>query len=263
MIVVLHHGMWGWDAIRWGPVSTHYWNTIDDAIAAAGYDVIVTRVHPSAGVRRRARELHDFLTPVLNRPDRRDEPVILLGHSMGGMDARYLVSNVGLGDRVAAVVTVGTGHRGSPYYDWIVDVLDCAGQLRAIDQTAWDLGAVWDSTTAGCARLNDETPDVRGIRYYSVAGVCAPPNMPLWLLPGWQIIRDRQGDNDGRISRASARWGRDLGVWPGDHFRLINWRTAVLPGDPFGDVTPRYLDLLAHVTADLGAGATLTPAASA
>ena len=37
---------------------------------------------------------------------------------MGGLDARYMIGQLGMADRVAALLTVTTPHRGSPYADW-------------------------------------------------------------------------------------------------------------------------------------------------
>ena len=46
--------------------------------------------------------------------------VLIVAHSMGGLDARYMISRMGMEDHVAALLTITTPHRGSPYADWIV-----------------------------------------------------------------------------------------------------------------------------------------------
>ena len=54
---------------------------------------------------------------------RSNSKVILMGHSMGGLDARYAVSKLGMDRHVAAVVTISTPHRGSPFADWVLENL--------------------------------------------------------------------------------------------------------------------------------------------
>lgn len=254
MIIVLHHGMFAWTPLCPTPLGVHYWHDIDDALIAAGHDVIVSRVHPSAGVRCRAAQLKRVLLGALAARNQPDAKVLVIGHSMGGMDARYMVSRLGMAKNVAAILTVGTGHRGSAYYDWAVDVFDALGQLRAMSSVV-DLTAIWDSTTAGAERLDAESPDQHGVGYFSVAGSCPPDRTPLWLLPGWQILHDRQGDNDGRVAVVSARHGTDLGTWPAHHFHLINAPAPTLPGDRTDSVTWRYLDAVQHIEATLGRAA--------
>src|SRR4051812_43807637 len=41
-----------------------------------------------------------------------DQKVNLVGHSMGGLDARYLASKLGFADRIASITTIGTPNRG-------------------------------------------------------------------------------------------------------------------------------------------------------
>jgi pimeloyl-ACP methyl ester carboxylesterase len=48
----------------------------------------------------------------------RDEPVDLVGYSMGGLVATYLLKAVDRGERVRSVVTLGTPHRGAPALRW-------------------------------------------------------------------------------------------------------------------------------------------------
>ena len=49
---------------------------------------------------------------------REKDRVVIIAHSMGGLDARYMISRLGMDDRVTALVTITTPHRGSPYADW-------------------------------------------------------------------------------------------------------------------------------------------------
>lgn len=216
--VVLVHGLCGFDrlyAFR-RPVKD-YFPGVRDYLAAAGTRVLAARVSPTAGVARRAADLKRFLDREVPTG-----PVHLVGHSLGGLDARYLVSKLGMEKRVLSVTTVGTPHRGSPVADWGVRrfarLLEPFLRLVGIPS-----GAFHDLTTDACRRFNEDVPDVPGVRYVAVAGSCDRP----WLGPEWQFpfrIVDRcEGPNDGVVSVASATWGERTEVWAGDHLNLVNW----------------------------------------
>src|SRR5205814_1408651 len=76
-------------------------------------------------------------------------PVHVIGHSMGGLDARFMVAKLGMETRVLSLTTVGTPHRGSPFADWgvsrfarlVVPVLRAVGIPHE---------AFLDLTTDGC-----------------------------------------------------------------------------------------------------------------
>lgn len=200
-----------------GHTLRNYFPGVPDLLERAGNRVLVARVSPTDGVARRAADLKRFLDREL--PGRR---VHLIGHSMGGLDARYLTSRLGMEDRVLSVTTVGTPHRGTAFADWgwrrlsglIVPFLRLVGIPHQ---------AFIDLRTDTCARFNEDTPDVPGVRYASVAGACSRPWLgPEWWLPAG-IVNRAEGANDGVVSVASARWGEHAEVWDGDHLNLVNW----------------------------------------
>lgn len=78
---------------------------------------------------------------------------------MGGLDARYLASQLGCSERVASVTTIATPHWGSPVADW-VDRQELL--MRAIRHTGrlagLETGAVNQLTTAQMAQFNTRVP---------------------------------------------------------------------------------------------------------
>src|SRR5215203_4124203 len=150
--IVLHHGLMGYGDLKLGPLKLAYFRGIDRAIIDRGHPLIISQVHPTGSIERRARELKEIILRQLKSLDREKEKVVIIGHSMGGLDARYMISRLGMDDRVAALVTITTPHRGSPYADWCLRHLGKRlGGLRLMNMIGWDMRAVSDLTTASCA----------------------------------------------------------------------------------------------------------------
>ncbi len=216
--IVLVHGLCGYDRITvFGRTLKDYFPGIRERLEAAGNRVLVPRLSLTRGIEARAAELKRFI-------DRRlpAGPVHIIGHSMGGLDSRYMIARLGMADRVKSLTTVGTPHRGTAFADWGVrrfgPVAAPVFQLLGVSFQAFR-----DLTTAACARFNATVPDAPGVRYRAVAGVCEAPLMgPEWWLPHG-IVDRAEGPNDGVVSVASATWGEHTDVWAGDHLNLVNW----------------------------------------
>ena len=102
--IVLVHGLFGFDQVRMGPlVLVDYFHGIPPVLRAAGNRVLVPKLSPTASIASRAAQLKAFI-------DRESpgEPVHLVGHSMGGLDCRYLITHLDMASRVLSLTTLGT-----------------------------------------------------------------------------------------------------------------------------------------------------------
>lgn len=216
--IVLVHGLCGFDrlfACR-RPVKA-YFPGLRSLLGHAGRPVLVPRLSPTAGIAARGTELLRYILREVG-----GRRVHLIGHSLGGLDARYAISALGLNKQVLSLTTVGTPHRGTAFADWGVRrfsrLLSPLLRRAGIPDAAF-----FDLTTDACRRFNERVPDAPGVRYVSVAGLCEQP----WLGPEWQlpagIVGRAEGPNDGVVSVASAVWGEHVEVWQGDHLNLVNW----------------------------------------
>jgi triacylglycerol lipase len=238
--VVLVHGLFGFGRIGMGRIGIDYFLHVPRALRAAGNRVLVASLSPTGGILRRARQLAAFLDRHLP-----DEPAHLIAHSMGGIDARWLISRMGFAPRVLSLTTLGTPHRGNSFADW------CQSRLSRLAAPVfrfmgWPVEGLYDLTTAAMARFNAEVPDDPRVRYFSVAGTWPFRwNNPSWYFT-WPVIHAAEGPNDGLVTEASARWGEGLGVWPGDHMNLANWPEPWVPRRR-NDRLPEYAALLGRL----------------
>jgi len=242
--VVLHHGLFGYDEIKLGSKRISYFLGIDKAILDRGHPLIVPRVHPCGATAKRAGQLKKTILDQLRAMDRASERVVIIAHSLGGLDARYMLSKLEMADRVAALVTITTPHRGSPYADWVVrNVGRRMGGLRMMQLLGIDVGGILDLTTENCSRFNDEITDVPGVRYYSVSAARPRNQVPAFAQHAHRTVYEAEGDNDALVSIKSSTWANHLGVWPADHWHTIN-RRRNSPRDTTGDIAPYYLGVL-------------------
>jgi triacylglycerol lipase len=245
--IVLVHGLMGFDRIQLaGLTLADYFPGISSALKLAGNIVLIPWLSPTRGVADRAAELKRCLDIALGT-----EPVHLIAHSMGGLDSRYMISRLGMRDRVLSLTTLGTPHRGTAFADWGVrrfgrllrPILNFLGiPFRAFD----------DLTTDHCRRFNAETPDAPQVRYFSVAGEFAGQwHRPEWLLPH-TIVAQAEGPNDGVVSVRSAGYGELLHTWQGDHFSLVNWAHFLTPARIAADGESAVIQTIMGRLADEG-----------
>jgi triacylglycerol lipase len=229
--IVIHHGMFGRGHWQFGPVKWSYFKGIDRAIITRGHPLIITTVHPTAGIARRAAQLKEVILTRLKEMNLQDEKVVILAHSLGGLDARHMITHLGMASHVKALVTISTPHRGSPFADWCVQNIGRRlGGLRLFKMLGIDMQAAHDLTLAGCKAFNLVTPDSDEVRYYSVSVQRPLSEMPPFARHSHRLIELAEGPNDGLVSVASAQWGEHLATWSADHWLAINRRLVPRAG---------------------------------
>jgi triacylglycerol lipase len=248
--IVLHHGLMGFTDVGIGKLRLAYFHGIDRAIQERGHPIIIPSVHPTSSIALRARQLKTHILRDLKKLDKRDHKIIIIGHSMGGLDARYMISKLGMADRVAALMTVCTPHRGSPYADWcLLNLGKRLGGLRLMKLLHLDIRALSDLTTTHCSKFNQAIPDAPGVKYFSVSGARPWTKVPPFAMHAWKVITDAEGDNDSLVSVESSKWGNHLGIWPCDHWHSINHRFTLELKNGTGNIAPYYTKALDRVLA--------------
>jgi triacylglycerol lipase len=221
--VVFAHGLGGFDEL-FGVLP--YWWRVREALEAEGVEVDMPALTPLHSVAHRAAELRDAVNRFTSGR------VHIIGHSMGGIDARYLVSRLGFGERVASVTTIGSPHRGTTLADLALaasgpDAYAAADLLlRAL---GYSLSAVRELSVANMRDVfNPQTPDDPRVRYFAYGGRADPLGrsgniLAPYFVPTWAALHVTEGDNDGLVSVSSSRWGEYRGTLTADHLDEIGW----------------------------------------
>jgi triacylglycerol lipase len=169
-----------------------------------------------------------------------DGRVNVIAHSMGGLDARYAISKLGLADRVASLVTIGTPHFGTPLADVGAGLVP--GTVSRALARLVDVRALHDLTTDALDRFNRDVPDAPGVAYCSVVArsTLAKTNPLLW--PSHTFLTARAGANDGLVPAASQGWGKVMREIEADHWAQIGWSLNF-------DAVALYADILRELAA--------------
>ncbi|MCX4245190.1 esterase/lipase family protein [Paraliomyxa miuraensis] len=256
--MVLVHGWTGFANI--GPVD--YFFEVPGHLTERGYPVSVTETDKYNTSLVRAEQLAEQVDVLLS--SWRARKVDLIGHSQGGIDARALISTLGHGDRVAALVTIGSPHQGSYAVDVALGL--APGPSQEVLFLLFDfLGAVTDDEKADVeaslhslseahmqSEFNPNNPDDPRVEYISYTGIsCAPAEFldpqndcqdvvdPIWTLT-YGILKAARGANDGLVTVQSAQWGDFRGLMSADHLDEVGQFLGVT--DPAFDHLQFFLD---------------------
>jgi triacylglycerol lipase len=218
--VVLAHGLMGFDVIRLAGREAEYFRGVPERLRRLGAQVHLPRVPASAGITRRAEALAEAIRSIDAKR------VNVVAHSLGGLDARYAISQLGLAAKVVSLVTVGTPHRGTPVADVGAALVgDRMGLKRAMDALGVDVDAFYDITTGRMSAFNAAVADASGVAYASFAASIPSPlrRMNPLLLAPYLYLAEQHGPNDGLVPTASQRWGELWGEIEADHWAQIGW----------------------------------------
>ena len=142
----------------------------------------------------------------------------LVAHSMGGIDARYAISKLGLHGSVASLTTIGTPHWGTPVAHGSALLFDQRLPLgRLLASLGADLDGLRELTPARMFEFNREVPDVRDVLYASYVGIADARRLrisaPLWpsLLLLSAGVGSERWTGPGRLTTLGRGAGGDRG----------------------------------------------------
>ncbi len=242
--VVFCHGMLAMTMLRMQvPEDSNYFSHLRPFLRERGIEALYPNVEPTGGVVARAEQLRDLIRHWT------DEPINLIAHSMGGLDARYLITHLGMADRVASLTTIAAPHRGTTVADWFcLNYRQRVPLLLALEAFGINVDGFRDCRTDVCRLFNERTPNAPGVRYFSYTASVPPSRISPLLRRASNILTPAEGVNDGLVSVRSAAWGEVIGTLSVDHFAQTPDGLFVRPGENFDAVNfySRLIEDLAH-----------------
>lgn len=143
--------------------------------------------------------------------------IVIVAHSMGGLDARWAVLHADRGGRISDVITIGTPHLGTPLAEW---TMSDSGLLARLARFV-DRGALACLTPAIMQEFNRDTPDRPGVVYTSIAGSRAAEHFPEPIRSWAAELEHEVGRSDGFVPRSSGLAHGVAREVEADHLELI------------------------------------------
>jgi triacylglycerol lipase len=257
MNIVLVHGILGFrNLVELGPVGVvPYFRGVVEHFEAQGHRVLAVELDKTAGVPTRAGQLGDQIAAALGKGGPLDpaQKTHIIAHSMGGLDSRFLLSNPAAKNLpIRSLTTIGTPHFGSPIADAVdnpltpQEVKDAIGAVLAKFDISLD--GLRDLRTDKCKTFSETHGNREGVDYFSIAGIGRPGFIKAWMLfvPLHKFISLlTHEDNDGLVTRSSAKWGTPVGEWPADHVDEIGYSLPIIP--PVFQHLGKYDEILARL----------------
>ena len=194
---------------------------VPDDLRAHGATVFVTAQDAVGTVDGNARQLAVEIEQICVRTG--SPKVNLIAHSKGGIEARRAISALGSAEHVASLSMLSTPNRGlhtvsrlarTPLFDVLSLPVDLCWRINGDD--APDFAAAARELTGGAMDVfNASHPDAPGI-YYQSWGAALGGTRKDPLMSAFGLVFDRlDGQTDGMVSPASARWGAYRGTLSG------------------------------------------------
>lgn len=177
---IMLHGYGGSDSVMG-------FNNIARYLTKRGFVVSNPAVPPYNAPLRRAGFFAKAIDEMIKKTGAKK--VNIVAHSSGGIDARILVTQLGYGDRIASITTIGTPHRGTLLADYSLKLYSKEHVEPAVKAIARWLGrrvttedlandedliaAIEALTESGAPEFNRANPNDERVYYQSWAGVSA------------------------------------------------------------------------------------------
>ena len=187
----------------------HYFKGIKPHLEAHGFTVFHPNQDFAGAVELRSGQLKQRVEEALTVSGA--SKVHIIAHSMGGLDARRMIVDLGMADKVASLTTIGTPHRGTILADHVLSqggvlLMDFLNRVTNVD-------GFTDLTIASCERFNRRAEDSEasnGVVYQTYASAEDFRRVFAPLIPSWLFIREQEGRNDGLVPFTSQQWTEEI-----------------------------------------------------
>ncbi len=247
--IILAHGICRFDHLlnilvhldNSGDDRFHYFRKIRSTLLDHGFETFHSRARWAGSVDERAEDLKNSIEAITDNFTKW-EKVHIVGHSMGGLDARHMIYNDKMDNRVASLSTIGTPHWGTPIADWGIKRLSLLIPLAKT--VGVSIKGFEDLTGDRCRKFNEKAWDFErenSVLYQTFTGILPYDHIfPLFRF-SYSLIYREEGENDGLVSLKSAKWQEEFFVKNinTDHINQMGWWH---PWGPSKDITRKRFE---------------------
>ncbi len=208
----------------------NYWGRIPGELKRHGATVYYGNQEAWATIEDNAEFLKERVLEIIQNTG--CEKVNIIAHSKGGLDARYMISMLGMSRYVASLTTFATPHKGSKLIDIIYKLPKPLFNLmgNALNRYFRLLGdkkpdiftATHQLSNCYCEKFNEQVTNAEGVYYQSYTTIMNNIFSDYILTIPYLMLRLTEGKNDGLVSIESSKWGEFKGVLSTKHSRGIS-----------------------------------------
>lgn len=238
----------------------NYWGRIPKELSDNGAVIYYGEHQSAASVPDSAAELAERVRTIVKETG--CGKLNIIAHSKGGLDCRYAIAHLGMGQHVASLTTVNTPHRGCKFADYLLNKIPKSVQdkvataynaaLRRLgDENPDFLSAVRDLTSERGAQLDGTMPLPDGIYCQSIGSKLNHATGGKFPLnASYHLVKYFDGPNDGLVGEESFQWGESYtflttqgkrGISHGD---VIDLNRENIPGF---DVREWYVNMVSEL----------------
>lgn len=244
-----------------------YWGRIPKVLRKYGADVHFGYQDANGSVESNCQTLKASLEKILAETGA--EKVNIIAHSKGGVEARYLISSMDMGEKIASVTTISTSHNGSETMDKLMKIpkplLKTGSKIFDFfqriggDKNPDTYRCLEQLTTEFMKKFNEENPDKEGIYYQSYGFKMKKPFSDIFMAFPYFMVKLLNDESDGMLTPKEVKWTNFRGVFTGTGNRGISHCDEVdLRRRPFSRKQPKnqfdisdMTEFYAEITADL------------
>lgn len=208
----------------------NYWGRIPKALIAEGANIYYGSQDSWGTVEYNANIIKDNLLNLISKIG--CEKVNLIAHSKGGLEARFMISELNMENYVASLTTMSTPHHGSKTMDQFYSFPTFLYKFVAFFVNSYfkmlgDKKPDFYSTskqfsTYYCEKFNALITNSEHIYYQSYASIMKNSFSDILMVIPHFVVRLFEGDNDGLVTPSSAMWGEFKGIIRGKTSRGIS-----------------------------------------
>ncbi|MEL7657210.1 MAG: hypothetical protein AAGU75_15035 [Bacillota bacterium] len=243
----------------------NYWGRIPKALVKEGAEIYYGHQDCWGTIEHNAAIIKTSIEKVVSETGA--EKVNLIAHSKGGLEARYLISSLGMSDQIASLTTIATPHHGSKTMDMICKLHLRLFKIGARFVNLWfrvigdqnpDFQAVCKQfTTYFTEQFNVMNLDADDVYYQSYAAVMKNSFSDISMIIPHFVISCIEGENDGLVTPDSAAWTNFRGVMRGStnrgishadevDMRRMKFCSKIKPGY-ISDICDAYLQIVSDI----------------
>lgn len=201
----------------------NYWGRIPKAVEKCGGKVYFGNQDSNGSLRSNAETVKKSIEAVLKETN--CQKVNIIAHSKGGLEARYVISSMGMEGKVASLTTVSTPHNGSLTMDKIMKLPKVLMRFGCGIADLW-FGILGDKkpdtysclvqfTTAAAKKFNEENPDSDKVYYQSYGFYMKKWYSDLFMAFPHAVVKFFEGENDGLLTPKAVEWTNFRGIGTG------------------------------------------------